>query len=411
MDSGEVDEIPIKSRVSVDWLEFTLFSRKPEILRDGKMDFLTALELKQSMGGNSDFFKEQFPDHWEKNQKKFEYMPFTALEVCGLLGEYGENPIKQERGAQGYFARHITAAGVVILSEGSPGMGVHVSFTGEVVQAVEDLPGLLLAIKAEGAKFTRIDLAIDDCDRVLDLPLMVQKCRAGECSASSKTFLVMEGGKIKDGEPTGLTLYIGKKISDFMCRIYDKRLESIHEKGVAPGDLPGHWIRAEMECKSVAANNAVLEIIGGEKEHKGQRVTVVAKPLPVVAAGILSNYVNFKDRGADSNKSRWKISLFWDAFIDGAEKLSVSRQILASDLDSQLKWFKRQCSKPLAKLIKTYGNEELVFAVASAEKALTYSDYEQIYKQRRKVRRKRKKDKKQLKRLQDAGEKKESVVC
>lgn len=385
---------PVISRVSIDWLEFTLFDRLPDILRGENLTFEEV--MKATMPGTGTdaqeeverLMKKHRPERWEKEMEVYESHPWSVLQVCALLGQYGKDAVLQDRGAQGYLSRHITGCGVVILSQGSPGMGVHVSLTGDVCQSIDDLPDLLRAARAEGAKLSRFDLAIDDCDGALDLRLLVDKCRAGECASRMKTFLVMEGGKVKDGEPTGLTLYLGKKDSDFMARIYDKRLESIFEKGIAPAELPGHWIRAEMQCSGVAANNAALELVGGDKFVDGARVRVEPRPLPELAAGILSNYVSFKDRGEDSNKGRWKVSGFWQDFIAGAQKLSVSKQIFQTTIERRAKWFGKQCSASVAMLLQTHGQKLMTDVVVTAGLNLTDQQTAEVINYKRKKARK-----------------------
>lgn len=397
MNSTLKPEMVIKSGVSVDWLEFTLFNKKPEVLEGENIDMIEAMRDRYT-SKDEDFEKykklmeKHRPDDFEEEMEAYESRPFYVPDVCKLLGIYGYEPEEQKTGAQGYRMRHITIAGIVILSEGQAEMGVHVTVSGSVCQHIEDIVGLIKTVKEAGAKFTRVDLAIDDCDGALDLPQMVAKCRAGECSSKLKTFLVMEGGKIKDGTPTGLTLYIGKRVSDFMCRAYDKRLESIYEKHIDAALIPSHWIRVEMECKGAAANNAAARLLDS------------GLTMAVLSVAILKNYINFKDRTTDDNKSRWPVCDWWQAFVDGAERLSISRQIIPSDLDKRMTWFKRQCSKPVAMLLKSYGPEEMTAAVESAEKALTQTDRDNIKLHRKKVERKREHERARTERAQDNNE-------
>ncbi len=346
----------IASSVSVDWLEFTLFNRRVTQVWEPDLEHrrpLSRAERLEVFFGNPEK-QFEFVDSDDEEQKYDPTKQFTVEQVCELLGtELGQDLERQKGGKLGYRARWSTSAGVMILADGEPGMGVHVSMTGAVVSHVRDVPGLIRVLIAEGAKFSRIDIAVDDCDGALDLPLMIVKCEQGECSSRLRRYSVVKGGLLADGVTVGLTLYLGKRGSDFMARVYDKRLEQIHEHGAEPDTLPKHWIRFESECKGAAAANVAAMLADGAEVGE-------------MARGILTHYLTFRDRSEDKNKARWPVCGWWISWLAGVDKLSIAKQLKRPTIERRLKWLTRQASPSIAMLLKTLGPKEMTEAVVTA---------------------------------------------
>lgn len=132
---------------------------------------------------------------------------------------------------------------------GRPDMGVHVSFTGRALRALSD--GGITALSMldwtlrEGAKITRIDLAIDVFDEVIDIVALAGKARIKEAPGSARKWKFMKGD---DG---GCTAYIGSRKSDKFLRIYDKAIES--------GQKDRAWTRFELEIKGDAAKAVAVQ--------------------------------------------------------------------------------------------------------------------------------------------------------
>jgi len=151
--------------------------------------------------------------------------------------------------------------GHTIMSHPSrPDMGVHVSFTGRALRALSE--GGITAVSMldwmlkEGAKVTRIDLAIDVFDQAIDIVSLAGKPRVKESPGSARKWKFMKGD---DG---GCTAYIGSRKSDKFLRIYDKAIES--------GNTARPWIRFELEIKGDAAKLVATQFgMLGEGEHAG----------------------------------------------------------------------------------------------------------------------------------------------
>nr|WP_251134191.1 replication initiation factor domain-containing protein [Staphylococcus sp. MZ8] len=73
------------------------------------------------------------------------------------------------------------------------------------------------------ARFTRIDIAIDDTKTYLKIPILIKKAEHGECISKFRTASSISGFKLSDGQSKGSTFYIGSKkvicIVDFTKRI------------------------------------------------------------------------------------------------------------------------------------------------------------------------------------------------
>ncbi len=129
-------------------------------------------------------------------------------------------------------------------------MGVHVMFPGSSLKQLV-LGGVmpLSLIKwgvDQGAKITRIDLAIDVHDVQVDMNKLYQSKQVKGLEGSSK-----KRSKIENDDG-GYTIYFGSRKSAKMLRVYNKAAEQ---------GLPGvMWTRFEMEIKENAAHETAAAI-------------------------------------------------------------------------------------------------------------------------------------------------------
>ena len=367
----------------VDWVEFTLFDRPPKRAcyhggafgEDGLPLLLTLAEREAVDAGEVDG-RDYLPQPWTPKEAfnllgLEAWTPEVKILADGTKHAQVVNvPEKMPRGMNGYKLNHVLA-GSRVLSAGNEDMGVHVIVSGG---ALKNLPADAVTTVRRcfqaGAKFTRLDVAVDDFDRALDLEQMVDYCRHGRCSSRSKEWAVTEGGAIKDGASTGRTLYVGNRTSDVFFRFYDKLAEQIKE-GAIPERLPDHWIRAEAELKGAAAINAGREI-------------ATADSLPAMAKALLNNYIGFKDQTkkgqptTDTNKGRWDKAPWWLAWLESVAKLSVSRRIKPTAFDQRIEWFTRQAAPTLAMLTHELDQDTLMSIYRSGRAALTDKHHDEV---------------------------------
>lgn len=140
---------------------------------------------------------------------------------------------------------------------------------------------------------TRLDLAFDDHTGILDIYRIRQDVEDRSYVSKSKySEIVWSDDQLEDIK--GLTIQVGSHKSDIMVRIYDKAAER--------GFKDRHWVRIELQLRDDRARLAASDLI--TKGNIGDTVS-----------GILMNYLTFRVPQADSNKSRWPISDYWQVLL------------------------------------------------------------------------------------------------
>lgn len=107
----------------------------------------------------------------------------------------------------------------------------------------------------KGINVSRMDIACDDLDGILDFDKMVKytKARRYICKATCKPY--WEQGRKR-------AIYFGSEKSDRLLRIYDKALEQRNmlerKNPELAASLPEHWIRAEFQLRNDNARSFLL---------------------------------------------------------------------------------------------------------------------------------------------------------
>jgi phage replication initiation protein len=241
----------------------------------------------------------------------------------------------------------VCGTGRVLWSSVRPDMGVHVRLPATALRALpRDALAVLCDFLAMQGKATRLDVAADDCDGLLDLDVMSKKVLAGEfvCRAHSGSEVrSLFGG-------ASHTLYFGSRESDTFLRTYNKKAEQ-EEKGVDVSHCPS-WIRAEMELKGDRADGAAQYIY----QHR--------EIWSIEAGGWLLDFLDFKDPGTDSNVSRWETCDWWSTFVENARKSRIISAQEEKTVEDLRDWVDRQVVPSLFVLEATVGHEDLFQMVA-----------------------------------------------
>lgn len=131
-----------------------------------------------------------------------------------------------------------------------PDMGTHVVWTGD---ACDDSPtpvvNLVGQLLESGARFTRIDLAIDAINFKLRPSRATKELNLGRVKTRAKT-----SRRTDDARLPGYTQYIGQKTATIFLKLYDKAAEMGVEQD---------WTRIELTVRSARANRAAREIVRG----------------------------------------------------------------------------------------------------------------------------------------------------
>ncbi len=147
---------------------------------------------------------------------------------------------------------------------------------------------------------------------------------------------------ILSGEPEGLTLYFGNRQSDILCRFYDKKAQEKERYQKNNMELPGHWVRCELQLKDDRAQNFVT-IYSDTKNRKD---------IGVYVCEILNNYIHVTDKDSDTNRSRWKNCEMWDRFLNTSEKLTLTTKPIEKKVEDVYVWVKQSVSPSLFVLFK-----------------------------------------------------------
>lgn len=303
-----------------------------------------------------------------------DYIAFTLQEPCfvsdaiELMGYTDSNFRLLPTGKNGYRSQMSnTINDISIQFDGNKGMGIHVDVpgasipdmllhfyrsrlsetpfgsTGFEVDSFNDtvLREFFKAIQDAG-HITRLDIAIDDIgSRFYTLEDVHNIFSSGQYVSKFKSWQEIVDNKT-DRTIEGRTIYLGKRVSEIMFRIYDKQLEQnkgLIASGQKPLDFP--WVRWELEMKKKRALRAVENIVSGMS-------------ISDVAVGVLSNYLRIINID-NSRKCRCSTSEKWEVFISGITRLSLYRPDEPRKIDKMKRWLKRFVAPTLVTVIEAEG--------------------------------------------------------
>lgn len=289
----------------------------------------------------------------------------TGIQNTSIMLDYAaftvENEAKTVERVRGFFdhmdIEHLSYGGMgydssAVFGDGGrmywhterPEMGFHVRLGAKCLAGIETTAvGLLNRVIDWGGQFTRIDIAFDDMDGLLDMDHMYEKIRLGEVQTRWRKVARMTGGRVGSDEKMGDTVAMGARASQSYLRIYDKKLEQ-EGKGV---DVSGvdSWVRVELELKGDKAT-AFAKLLAETATGRTQ------KTAGELCAGLLIGMIDFKDvNPSDENKSRWATSEFWRQFTISSSRLMLSIPKVHRTLDDSKRWVKKSVSTTLAMII------------------------------------------------------------
>jgi len=292
-----------------------------------------------------------------------DFLEFTVPQVVfyDLVGLLPGGLTARDSGWRGYQCSALVASGkgFVGWSPDREDMGVHVSLGGQALgifagldKRWEDLAGVLSLIRDEWkGHVTRIDVAFDDKEGVLDLERMRQEVKAGNFTTRWK------GGHDRWGwgNQAGESLYFGRKGSDAFLCCYDKKEERLAKGHEVKED---HWVRVELRLRRKRAD-AVAQL--------WQEVSMDAPRVFEHLAGVLRGYLEFKVPNAtDSNKRRWAAAPWWSAFLGHVEKARLTLEKVVRTVQNVMSWVSAQVAPSLA-LLETALGKDRAWAFVFAE--------------------------------------------
>lgn len=187
-----------------------------------------------------------------------------------------------------------------------------------------------------GVHCTRLDLAVDDRQGILELETVARSIERGELTRES-TEEPTYHGKLAPGGRKLETIYLGNARSATRVCIYDKAVEQ--------GET-GHWIRAEVRWRRSRAMAALaLFAVGG------------VEPL----LGAFRKAVCFREACNDSNKSRWPVAKWWLQLLGAVSPIALSVAPRMRTLADKYVWLRDYVAPSLAMIVRWQGRGQPVW--------------------------------------------------
>lgn len=214
-------------------------------------------------------------------------------------------------------------------------MGICVSISGEgcrLIEMGEEFSGWQEWVKSWielGAKFSRLDLAIDDMSGELKFEDINAAIRARDYACRSHTSgLHLSTGK----RGTGKTAYVGSRQSMGMLRVYDRGFKTKADRS---------YLRFEWEFTSEKAD-AIARCFAYEGWDK--------------AFGCCRGFIEFKEK-EDRHKapSLRKTCQWWVELIGSSRHILKIGKLVQESVARSYAWVKRQCSQTLSVLTEIQG--------------------------------------------------------
>jgi len=176
----------------------------------------------------------------------------------------------------------------------------------------------------QNLKLTRIDLALDDYGKTLDLQKIANAARAYEFSGA-KVYAIVESGKKGEGKH-GMSIVLGAPQSDKRLTVYDKSVES-------NGKIDA--IRLELRLRDELAQQVWKELFSVDF-------------CPEKVAAIILGSFSFL-RKTDKNLSRAKLLDWWQQFLNyvKATPIKIRRVPKLRTLEKTMGWLRKQVATTL----------------------------------------------------------------
>ena len=257
----------------------------------------------------------------------------------------------EARGMFGYSARYFIGD-VIVLTSPDETKGILLELRGHGCRQFESYllaqerswNDFLAACLDSGAIMKRLDLAINDCTGILDIPELVRKCNNDECVGIFRSFKSYASGELvsrmeEDRERMGNTLYIGSLKSDVYFCIYEKDYEQ-YLKNDIPLEEAEVKNRFEIRLKNERAYYTVVDLLAYEDVDE-------------TVFGIINHYMRFVDKREDVEKESWELNERWSYFIgEGRRSIKLTTKPEPYTIDRTVKWLRKQVDSTLLMLEK-----------------------------------------------------------
>jgi len=255
-----------------------------------------------------------------------DWLNFTGDRRTGdpVLHEYVLNngTLKPCKAVNGYTDAYEDVLGARVMWHATRvDMGVHISYSGRTLNAYREngieAQEVAAFHNARGHRCTRIDVAIDSVDGLLDIASLYDAIKQKRYTLPYKR----KAALITSTD--GITLYVGSRTSDIFLRIYDKGAEQ---------HTDDNWKRVEVELKGQRAMFFINVLVDSDAENVGQ-----------TARGVIKAMADFDD-------STWQE-------IVGDFPITIGK---GRNRETDTKtWLLTQCAPAMGKYIAEHGDKGL----------------------------------------------------
>lgn len=225
---------------------------------------------------------------------------------------------------------------------------VHVSVTGngcrelQAAGIVTDWQKFFVSMIEGGAKFSRLDCAIDDKALLLDIDEIIAACEEARVSSHYQAIDPRVKLDRATGAVIGKGVTFGQRESLTYIRIYDKALEQ---------HVPGHWIRVEIEAKKKRAQELAKAI--------------AEKGADVVPAYLLS-CLRFRERGQTCRHDRQTTAVWWTKFLGTVKSFRLEAEPRNRSQDANYRWLIRGAGPSFTKYYDGGMGQQLIDEMLAA---------------------------------------------
>ncbi|OQO71678.1 Cro/Cl family transcriptional regulator [Enterococcus villorum] len=297
-------------------------------------NFLTTKEQHEPLESIIDYLRITFPFHDVEKvfnnvlKIKKEFFAETSSHLYGYVGGYQLDYLQ------------------VLYSKKNDDRGILIQLSGQGCRQFEAF------LEAQGrtwfdffyacfdyrAKFTRVDLAINDYREYLNIPVLLNKIDRQELISRFEVYEFNGSGSISKKKRGGVSIYLGSKKSLFYIAFYQKNYEQAKKLGIPVEDVPIKN-RYELRFKDERAMDAITHYV-----ESGM--------LSELLLGILNDYLCFTDKRPDVSRKYWPVNKKWQHFIGGVENVKLITEPNEKLYERSKNWFKRTVAPTVKMLLE-----------------------------------------------------------
>lgn len=250
---------------------------------------------------------------------------------------------QQKTGGNGYEYRfYDPISEITVLFGTRRDMGIHVRMTGNALRlyAVDnDVVSLLQRLVSVHARFSRVDMALDDKTKKFFTVDYLEQCvKNGLTVTKWNKCNPVHPFNMSDGSCIEKTLYFGSMKSSIYMRVYDKGIEQNYKnKNTDYSD--GDWIRWEIVFRSKHADQLIMRLIESDYDF-------------TVFSGILLSYFKVVQNTGDSNRSRLPLHPLYAELLNYASKVKLFFDRPVKSVERAMSWIDSQVMPTLAGIYK-----------------------------------------------------------